>query len=562
MSVLNKTWKVRCRSSELTLTEKLLKNRNLTQPQAIQDFFTREPEKHLHDPFIMLNMERAVERIQKAIQNKERILIFGDYDVDGMTSTAILYQILTQLKAKVSYRLPHRVKDGYGLNPKFIKTFANLKVKLLITVDCGISNRPEIQLAKEQGIDVIITDHHSIPEPPLFPEEAHAILHPQQKKCPYPYKNLAGAGIALKLAHALIQRHYPKKEELQRLEPFIDFASLGTVADIAPLTGENRMLVKHGLTCLQKTTWPGLRQLKNRAGLSEEEKVTVETIGFMIAPRLNAAGRIANSYLSLKLLLEESDKAEELAQRLERLNQNRQKMTRLALQQAESQLKNPSEQKIIIAHHQDWHTGIIGLVAGKIADKYGRPCIIMEDRGDCLVGSARSITGFNMIEAIRNFSQYLDHYGGHPQAAGFNISKKNLQPFINDLTDFTEKNINLESVKTTLPIDCEILPQDINMETYRHIQRFAPFGLDNETPTFLLKNIRAVNIRTVGGDQQHLKFTAQITPYKHLEVIAFQMGPLRSELNENTHLDLVCQLHYHQWNGRSSLELKAQDFRV
>ncbi len=428
MSVLNKNWLIKNQDPDLGITEKLLLNRGITEQNQIQSYLYPNYKKGFHNPFLMKDMDKAVDRIKKAILRNEKIMVFGDYDVDGISGTAILYNTLKIMGARVSYRLPHRVKDGYGLSNAFIEEFIKLGVNVAITVDCGISCKSQVDLAHNYGLDVIITDHHTIPE--QMPDKAYAILHTSQPGDEYPFKGLTGAGVAYKFASALITDKYGVEEREEYLYALLDLASLGTVADIGPIRDENRIIVKFGLEALKDTRWSGLRHLKEQAGIQPDEKLNIGTIGFKIGPRINAAGRIDHPYYALQLLLsEDNEKGKLLAEHLERLNHDRQQMVIKAMLEAETQYTGRRSEKIFVAWSPDWHVGILGLIAGKISEKYGVPAMILQDFGDYLVASARSPETFNVVEALTATGDYLEHFGGHAQAAGFNIRKERLEDF-------------------------------------------------------------------------------------------------------------------------------------
>lgn len=555
MSIIGKKWKIENENPSRSLFEKLLDNRNITE-EIVADFLNPDLKNGFHNPFLMKNMRKSIERIKKAIKNQERIIIFGDYDTDGISGTAILVHTLQDLNANISYRLPHRVTDGYGINTKFIEEFAKIGIDLIITVDCGIACDKQIKLAKEYGIDVIVTDHHTIPQ--NFPREAYAILHPGQKSCDYPFDKLTGAGVAFKLAQALIRTFYKRGTE-EKEEELLDLACLGTIADLGELTGENRLIVKRGLESLKKTKWRGLKSLKVVARIDEQSKIDTHCIGYYLAPRLNAAGRIDTPYLALQLLLNQSEKADLFAKKLERLNQERQRLTRLAMDQIEEDLKdNIHKQKILVAYNQNWHTGILGLIAGKLADKYGRPCIIMEDRGEELVGSARGPESICLMEILNQAGRLLDHFGGHRQAAGFRLKKQNLESFIEKINNFADKKFKLEELKPLLNIDCEVTIKDLNLDTYHQIEKLAPFGVGNKRPLFILKDISISAIKNVGKDGKHLKFTTNIGTLK-FDTIGFGLSDKADQIRNFRKTDIVCYLDENNWNGARMLQLQAVD---
>jgi single-stranded-DNA-specific exonuclease len=550
MSVLGKKWIIKNKNSEKDTFEKILENRGLLNTKR---------ETALHDPFLFRDMEKTVARINKAIKNKERIIIFGDYDVDGITGTAILVHALNKLGATVSYRLPHRVEDGYGLSEKFIHEFIEKNIKLLITVDCGISCKNEIKLAAENNIDTIITDHHTIPETGS-PSQAFAIIHPKEKDSSYPFPDLTGAGVALKLAEALLS---DSSEKEQIIISLLELACLGTVADLGPLKGENWLIVKKGLKNLMKTKWTGLKKIMKLAEIKQNTEINSSTIGYRIAPRINAAGRIGNPYLALTLLLQENEneKVHVLGNKLEELNSKRKLITHEALQEAEKALtQNKKLPFILIAQNPDWHVGILGLIAGRLSEKYMRPAIIMQDFGDVLVGSARSPEFFNIIEAISEHKDLLISFGGHEQAAGFNIKKPNLKAFNRSMAASAKAKLKDKNLIPTLKIDCPINKEEISFEFLKELETLKPFGVENTPPTFLLKGIEPCFIEQVGKEKNHLKFSSQIQD-KRINVIAFQMGEFAHNLRRHRKIDLVFQLERNIWNNKESLQLHALDFR-
>lgn len=552
MSVLGKKWDIK-NTSDKSVIDKIRENRGLTDPNDLIQFLEPDFENDFHDPFLLTGMDKAVERINQAIADNERIMIYGDYDVDGISSAAIVFLTLHELKAQVSYRLPHRVNDGYGLNEKYINEFEELGVKLVVTVDCGISNAKEVSMAKEKGIDVIITDHHTIPE--NYPSDAYEILHPLRKGSKYPFKKLTGAGVAFKLAHALLGKN-PMVFEL------LDLASLGTVADCGPIVGENRLIVKKGLEILPQTKWEGLKYLQEIAGVNTDKPLNTYTIGFQIAPRINAAGRIDSPYHALQLLIQEkaSKNSAVLAKKLESLNRKRQDILKKALDDAELRYLENQDKSIIIDYDKKWHVGVIGLVAGRLVEKYNKPAIILQDFGDYLVASARSPEYFNIIEALSKFKDYLIHFGGHAQAAGFNIKKEKIDDFMTDFEAHVKENLSKKEVILGLDIDCEITPDEINWETFEFIRSLEPYGIANQRPTFLLKNASIQNSRLVGKDEKHLSMHIN-KGGKNLRAICFNFGDHNDYVREHQSLDIVFQLDENDYRGEKSLQLKIIDFK-
>jgi len=549
MSVLQKKWEI-LNQSNRTAIEKVLSNR-----QNILDLETVS----LHDPFLFEQMDRAVKRITDAIEYQELIVIFGDYDVDGITAAATLIKVLRKLNAKLEYRLPNRMHDGYGLSNKFIDQFIEKEVKLLITVDCGISCAEQIAHAKANGIDTIITDHHNIPA--QIPD-AYAILHPKHNSS-YPCSELTGSGVAFKLAEALIKTHFPAAEQGQQIDALLELACMGTIADMGALHGENRLIVQRGLRGLNQTKSPGLRALKKVSNISEGQPMTASSIGFQLGPRINAAGRIGDPYIALELLIreEQDSQTENLAAELESLNLQRRDLTDLAIASAAQRIDPLAPPALIIEHSSDWHTGILGLIAGKLAEKYARPTIIMQDLGDTLVASARSPEFFNIVEAITACGKYLISFGGHAQAAGLTLKKSQLPDFEKAMTAYTEAALSQLDPKPTLRIDCEIRGDEISAAFLSQLSALEPFGIGNSQPTFVIRDAVVDFPEQIGKDKSHLKFTLN-TDSQKIKVIAFRMGEFCPALMSSPKIDLVFTIEKNYWNGREYLGLQALDFQI
>lgn len=559
MSILGKTWKIKNEDTKLSLTEKLFANRNLHKKDEIKTFLDPDLE-NMHDPFLMKDMKKAVARIKEAIDKKERIIIFGDYDVDGVTGTAILFHTLKELGALVSYRLPHRVDDGYGLNKKFIEDFVASGAKLIITVDCGIACKDEIELICENGIDVIVTDHHSIPE--KLPLKACAILHPKQPGCKYPFPELTGAGVSFKLSKALFKTLSTKEKYKEKTEELLDLVTMGTIADLGPLVGENRIIVKYGLVRLKNTRWPGLSLLQKSAGV-ESRKMDTGVIGYHLAPRLNAAGRLSTPYFALQLLLEDGDKAVQIAKKLEKLNRERQKMTEEALEEAietaEAQIR---DRYAMVIWGRNWHLGIIGLIAGKLAQKYNRPAFVIGGDREILTGSVRSIKNFSAIAALNAHKKYLDHFGGHLQAGGFSIHRSKFVEFQNMVWQYAHKELKDQNFAPVLTIDCEITENDLIKETFMMIDSFNPFGMANEEPVFLLKNVNIKNLSPCGIQNKHLRMQIDVGN-KTFKAIGFDFGPFSDNIkNQNKPFNIALNLRQNEWRGEKSLEFNVIDLAL
>ncbi len=560
-SLLNRNWKLKPHDETLNIIQNILINRGITDQDDVNAYLNPSYKKGFHNPFLMKDMDKAVERVKEAVAKNERIIVFGDYDVDGISGTAVLVNALKQIGANVSYRLPHRVKDGYGLSTKFIDEFVEKGVGLIVTVDCGISCGGEISYAKEKGIDVIITDHHTIPENP--PTDAYATLHPKQEDCPYPFKGLTGSGVAYKLASALITDNFTGQEKDEKLYQLLDLASLGTVADIGPLLGENRIIVKYGLEALGKTKWKGLKLLLDQAGIDEGQKLDVSTIGFKIGPRINAAGRIDHPYRALKMLLHEGDdeSGKEIAGQLEELNTQRQQMVFEALEEAfEMVAETAEEKKILIVWSPEWHMGILGLIAGKLTERYGIPTIAMQEFEGHLVASFRSNEKFNAVEALNNTSHLLDHYGGHFQAAGFNVKKDNFKQFIEEMEAYANEKLQHTEPDHDFLIDADLTNMEINEQFMRLLSQMEPYGYGNEKPLFLIRNVHLEEIKKVGKEKKHLHFQSRIGQQRY-STIAFKFGEYQDLLHSFPDVDLAFYLDKNIWNGKEYTQLQVADIR-
>lgn len=561
MSVLGKIWKLQNEDRDLSVLKKLLANRGLQDETQIERFFHPSEQHDFHDPFLMKDMEKAMTRIDTAIEKEERIMIFGDYDVDGITGAAILVRALRTVGAKVSCRLPHRIQDGYGLREKFVREFKKLDVKIIITVDNGISCYDETALAQSLGIDVIISDHHTVPEkiPPAF-----AILHPKVTGCGYPFLELTGAGVALKIAQALFARHGngddDGAEARERTQNLLDLACMGTIADVGELRGENRYIVKEGLKILEHTRWPGLSRLKEVAGI--EGAVTTHDIGFLIGPRINAAGRISDPLHALKLLLHDAHEGGLLADHLEKLNRTRQNMMEELMEIAEKLALPQINDPVIIVHHPRFHAGVIGLIAARLGERYARPAIAMDERENILVGSCRSTPAVNIVQALTAVKQHLFHFGGHAAAAGFDILPKNLTEFIDDI----KKHVGAAraadaSYQPILTAECELPAAETSFKTVELLKWFEPFGAGNEAPRFLCRSIPVMSVGTVGKEAKHLKIISTMNgaPF---ECIGFNLGRYADEIKTGAVLDIVGELEENVWRGNKKLQIKMLDFRI
>jgi single-stranded-DNA-specific exonuclease len=540
------------------LKAQLLYNRQLTAPDQIEGFFS-SGYSSLSDPFLIKDMDRAVERVKLALAKSERVAIYGDFDADGVTACSLLVQYFRAAGGDVVPRIPHRVDEGYGLNPSALQRLADQGVRLVITVDCGISNLEEARLARQLGLDLIITDHHRPPEelPP-----AEAILNVRQPGDQYPYKGLAGVGVAFQLVRALSQAEV--KTNGLKPRDLLDLVALGTVADIAPLTGENRVLVAAGLKALNKTNRPGILALLEVAGLTPGQ-LDASAIGFGLAPRINAAGRIDDAIIAYELLLtDDLERARELAKNLSQKNKERQQKLALILEEARRRVYAENlhqKHKLLVLSGAEWAAGIVGLVAGRLADEFNRPVVVLEQGPEFSKGSARSIPEFNIIEALSECHNLLVRYGGHRQAAGFTIETARLGEFTQKLQLLAEQRLQPGMLQPQLEIDAEIRLDQL-ASAYEESLALAPFGSENPAPVFVSYGLYIKEIRPVGVEGAHLRLKLfDPVAGRIVEAIAFREGARAADLRSAKRLDVVYTIESNEWQGLRSLQLRLLDFR-
>lgn len=535
----------------------LLIKRGITDYSAGERFLS-PALKYLHDPFLMKDMDRAIDRILQALNNREKITVYGDYDVDGITACALLVDFLTSLGAQASYYIPHRLKEGYGLNMEAVKNIADRGTHLLISVDCGISDRAEIELAQELGVDTIVVDHH---EPPPLPSPAYAVLDPFQPDCPFPFKGLAGVGVAFYLVIALRSRLRDKGFWRDGVEPnlnrYLDLVALGTIADIVPLIDVNRVLVMYGLKELHETLRPGLKALKEVSAIGNKA-ISTGLVAFRLAPRLNAGGRMANGQIGVDLLLtKDYEQARRIAESLDHANRERQDIEARTYQEAKEIIERNGrlDQRSVVLCSDRWHPGVIGIVASRLAEEFLRPAILIAMDGDMGKGSARSIAGFHLYEGLQECAEHLVGFGGHKYAAGLTISRDSIQAFRDGFEEITRRKLGEEDLIPTITIDAELDPEEITPDLLHHISRFAPYGPTNPKPLFATKNkFRAYDVRVLGKNT--LKFELR-GGKKTYEVIGFGMGNLSTQLPPE--LRIAFHPRMNDWQGvqRLQLELRA-----
>lgn len=533
----------------------ILINRGITTLEEAKTFLFGGTES-LHDPFLMKDMEKAVERIRQAVDRGERIRIFGDYDVDGITSTSILIRVLDRLGANVDYYIPDRLTEGYGMNNEAVSAARKDGISLVITVDSGISSLDEVEFAKSLGMDVIITDHH---EPPEILPRAMAVVNPKQKDCRYPFKDLAGAGVAFKLGQALTG-----ESDAGLFEELTALVCLGTIADIVPLKGENRILVKQGLNSLARTRFVGVRALMEESGINCGE-VNSRQVAFQMAPRINAAGRLGDANTAIKLLLsEDRQEALALAAELCALNEERQGIEaaiyKEALRIIQSGGVDLNREKVIVLAREGWHLGVIGIVASRLVQDFYRPVVLLSIDGNTAKGSARSIPSFNIYEAFRNNEKYLEKYGGHTQAAGLTMSPDNITAFREGLNRYAHYFLTDEDLMPEIYIDSEVDFTDLDEKLYRQLCMLAPFGCENPGPVLASRKTSVLEYRPVGPDGSHLKMKVR-DRQSVFNAIGFNLGEHFAILAREELFDMVFALEKNEWNGRTSLQLNIRDFK-
>ncbi len=530
--------------------------RRETDPEKARAFLERRSGPD--NPFTLYGMHRAVARTRQAIRGKEPIAVYGDFDADGVTATALLTTTLQALGANVRPYIPHRVKEGYGLNMRSIEELARAGTRLLITVDCGVRFPREIAYARRRGMDVVVTDHHLVGTEPL---EAVAVVNPHQEECPYPYEGLAGVGLAYKLAQALLRanRQIPLPGSLPlEEEDLLDLVALGTVADLAPLTGENRHLVHRGLERLNRAPRVGVEALIRQSGLRPGQ-VDTWHIGFALGPRLNAAGRIAHAEKAYRLLTTDSpQEAEALARELDELNQERQRLTREVQERARTTvLEQEVLPPLLFVAGPEFPVGVVGLVASRLVEEFYRPAVIVKRGEEISKGSARSIPEFHITRALDECADLLIRHGGHAAAAGFAVPTRHLEELKRRLLEIAARELEGREPVPALEIDAEVPLREVNGALWKALQALRPYGEGNPEPMLLSRNVRVERQRPV-GDGTHLKLTLSDGGV-WWDGIAFRQGEWAGRLPER--VDVVYHLRENEWNGEVRLELEIQDLR-
>jgi single-stranded-DNA-specific exonuclease len=531
------------------ILSQILINRGIKNVEEAEKFLNASPD-HLLDPYLFSDMQNVVNLIKRAAKNKKRVMIFGDYDVDGLTALALLKEALSKIGLETTHYIPHRIKEGYGLNKDAIHFARQKGVALLITVDCGTNNNEEIQELRRHNIDVIVTDHHE----PVNHDVAlcaSAIINPKIKESRYKYRDLAGVGVAYKLCQAITGK---------KLLEDLDLVALGTIADVVPLTGENRVIVKEGLIKLAHTKRPGLKALIETSRI-KGKKITPSFVSFILGPRINASGRMDTAEIALNLLMSESDdEAGKLARTIEMFNRQRQKIEDKILEEAHDLIDreiNFKEHKIIVIAKENWHQGVLGIVASKLADKFYRPTIVISKMGTLCKGSGRSIKNFHLFQALLECKDFLKTFGGHSHAVGLIITSDNIEAFRNKINRLAKEKLLLEDLLPSLDIDTELSLSDLNQEIITEFEGLEPFGTGNPEPLFYTRNLKVRGEPQVLG-RETLKFwvtDGRITS----AAIGFGMASFKDSITCADSFDLVYTPRIDDWQGRESVLLEGKD---
>ncbi len=535
------------------ITAQILLNRGIDTPHKAYGFL-KPSLLNLKNPFLMKGMRKSVTRIKTAIKKGQEIMIHGDYDVDGICATALLEAALKNIGAKISHYIPDRIQEGYGVNENAIKSAINRKVKLFISVDCGITAVKQTEDLNRAGIDVIVTDHH---QPKNQLPRAFSILNPLQKDCQYPYKDLAGVGVVFKLVSALygVDSDYIYEQ--------LDLVCLGTISDVVPLTGENRILVKNGLEQLTSSKKKGLQSLVSVAKLNGKD-MTSHYVGYILGPRINAAGRLRSAETALRLLLtDDSEEAHLLAKGLDIENRNRQKLEQKTLTEALAKLEQTidfKQDRIIVLQDENWHSGVIGIVASRLVDRFHRPTLVITTKGEIAKGSGRSIRNFHLVKALGECGHLLENFGGHRYAAGMTLHKGRLGDFKKLINQIAGNHLKVEDFIPVVDIDMEISFRSLSEKLFKEMDELAPFGLGNPRPVFATKNIKLKKLpQTIGRDTVKMWVT---DGNRVCEAIGFRMADIvpSNIMDEDIELAYTCSLN--TYKGVKSIQLQLKDVRI
>lgn len=547
---------------ELGISEKvarLLALRGIDSYDRAKTYF-RPSLSSIHDPFLMEDMDEATERLARAIRNRERVLVYGDYDVDGTTAASVLYLFLKEFGVKVDFYIPHRFKEGYGINPEGIRHAAEIKADLIVSVDCGITAIAEAQHAREQGIDLIICDHHNVGN--AIPD-AVAVLDPKREDCSYPFDGLSGAGVGFKLVQGTVKKLGLSKKVAFK---FLDLVAISIASDIVPMVDENRILMREGLKLINNDPRIGLKALADLINLSIGA-ISTSNIVFSIGPRINAAGRMGDASKAVRLLIAETAaEARSRAHELESINIARRDEDSQTMEEAKTIVDEQYDlDKVssMVLHNPDWHLGVIGIVASRLVDTYGRPAIMLSTVDGKIKGSARSIEGFDIYEAFKECEDLLEQFGGHKYAAGLTIAEENYEAFCERINKIASERLTEEDFKPELSIDCDLDLSNVNMRFWKLLSQFEPFGPGNLRPIFVSKDIRVVGVPTIVGSG-HLKMKVAQNGSGTFDVIGFNMHEYLPVIRngKDQKMSIAYSLEENNWNGRRTLQLRLRDVQL
>lgn len=534
----------------------LLVQREIESYEEARDYFRPDLRK-LHDPFLMKDMDTAVNRIEKAFENEENILVYGDYDVDGTTSVALMSTYLKTLSSNIATYIPDRYEEGYGISYRGIDFAKDNNFSLIIALDCGIKALDKIKYATQKDIDFIICDHH---RPGKDIPEAVAVLDPKREDCNYPYKELCGCGIGFKLIQAITQK---RGKIFDILLPYLDLVATAIGADIVPITGENRILAYHGLHIINTLPRPGFKAMIAQI---KKEKLTITDVVFIIAPRINAAGRMEHALRAVDLLTEtDQERVREMADGIDTFNTNRKEADHRITEEALQQIEVAQEQDrfTTVVFQEDWHKGVIGIVASRLTETYYRPTLVFTKSGKKLAASARSVRGFDIYNALEACSDHIEQFGGHKYAAGLTLKEEHYEAFKQKFEEVVSHTIDKKLLHPELTVDKELNLSDLTPKFYRIIKQFAPFGPGNMSPVFLTKNLVDTGYaKPVGQEGKHLKCTVRQVGYpSFIGAIGFNLGSKIDQVTETKQFDAVYSIDENVWNGKVSLQLKLRDLR-
>ncbi len=564
--IYNKKWTLKHKGKvkETELSKKInispeisqiLNNRGINDEKDAEIFMNPSLD-YLRNPFLMKDMKKATERIKKAIENKERIYIYGDYDVDGVSSTSILYIYFKSIDYPVKYYIPNRLEEGYGINEDAIRKISNDGCDLIITVDCGITSVNEVGLANELGIDVIITDHH---ECQSDVPDAYAIVNPKQDDCNYPFDMLCGCGVAFKMIQALTD----EEEFKTSMFDYLEVVTLATICDIVPLIDENRIIVKNGLKLMKEGKNLGLRELIKVCGI-ETSKIGSSHIGYSVGPRINASGRLGHSYLGVQLFTTDlEDEAKEIANILEAKNIERQMIESKMYKEAEdviSSSENYKDDKVLVVAKEGWQHGIIGIVASKLTEKYYKPTILLTLEDGEATGSARSIKGFSIFDALVSCKDLMNKFGGHEQAAGLALNAENIEELRKRVNKIADYNLNKDDLIENIKVEYELEEESATLDLVDNLHKLEPFGLSNPSPRFIMRDLLLTNIYKMGKNKQHLKLICENE--KSYECVGFNMAYLAENFQEGDKIDVLFQVDENNFNNDRKVQFLLKDIRL